>query len=156
MKPMIIIIMSTIIPLLKEKGIKCYLIPLPLSDNGVYWSDYANDYIKHYYDEDYYENEYLIITVYFDHNMTLNYNNDLKVSHNLSIENSQIVYDIFLEHLPYNFQWNGNNLEIMMITYDNGEKLVPLVIKEESNYPQINVYLTVVNKKGRRIKHFLI
>ena len=137
-------IRNEIIPKLNSKEIKVYLIPLPLSDNGIYWSDYADSYLNKFYGQKHFDEEYIKITIYFDNDLILNINRDIKINYNLNQSNQQIVYDTFRKHLPYNFNWSGIILESMTIQYEKSKnKAKKLVVKNLSYYPIASIHINI-------------
>ena len=136
-------IKNNIIPEILKKDIKVFLIPLPLSDNGIYWSDYADSYLNKFYGNKYYDDEYIKITIYFDNDLILNINRDIKINYNLNQSNQQIVYDTFREYLPYNFSWSGIILESMTIQYEKSKtKSKKLTLKNISYYPIASISIS--------------
>ena len=53
-----------IIPCIILNDNNVYIVPF--SDYKVYWSDYANSYIQHYYDDKYLDKQHSIISIYLD------------------------------------------------------------------------------------------
>lgn len=133
-------ITKDIIPELISKGIKAYLIPLPLSDNGIYWSDFAGSYLNKFFGEKYFDEEYVKLTIYFNNDLSINTEKNIKLNYDLNKENQQVVYDIFRNHLPYNFYWSGLILESMTINYEKSKnKIKKITVKNISYYPIANV-----------------
>ena len=138
-----------IIPVIKSNNIKFYIVPLPLSNNNIYWSDYAHSYLNKFYGDEYLDYNYLEMTVYMHNNLELNLNKKIVIRHNLTLEQSQYVYDIFLDKLPYNFEWNCKSTQLMKINYQKNEyPIQPKIIEETNIYPQICVSIKAdVEKK---------
>ena len=137
-------IKSTIIPEMKKNKINFFIVPLPLSNKGFYWSDYANSYIEEFYDENYFEKNYVILTIYLNNDLSLNLNKIPILTYNLTLKQSQLVFDIFYKHLPYNYEWDGNDMKAMELNYNKKKKKIEKnKIKETSNYPLIIIQINL-------------
>jgi len=139
-------------PEIKSKKIKFYIVPLPISNKGLYWTDYANSYISQYYTENYLDTSFIIMTVFLHKNLEINFNKLAILSFELKLEEQQFVYDTFLKHLPYNYTWNGNDKTVMEINYKKKSiKNKKLVIKTDSNYPYIYINSYIIIKKSQTL-----
>jgi hypothetical protein len=130
---------NKIIPKLMRQEINCYIVPLTLSPNNVYWSDYANTYLNHFTVNEWNNGDYITITLYFDQTTTLNIKENIRIDYSCSIEKQQILADIFSKFLPNNYIWDGNDKVPMEISFVKGEKGKKIVAKEISNYPYFRV-----------------
>ena len=62
---------------INKLNIETYIVPLPLSNNNVYWTDYANSFISEKYDGDYLNKTFLYFEIYMNHQGTeINTNNE--------------------------------------------------------------------------------
>ena len=132
-------------PEIEKQNIKFYIIPLPLSNTGIYWTDYANSYLIDNYGNDYNSSNYVMITIYFGKNLDINYNKIIKIEYVLSKEQLKIVSEIFNKHLPYNYDWNGNSQQAMFILYKKKKIKSEIKIDNSSDYPRIftTIYLNI-------------
>lgn len=115
------ILQSKIIPEINKLGIKTFIIPLPLSNNNIYWTDYAYDFIKEKYDVDILDVPYFYFTFYLNNRANdLNYNRRY-ININFSSLNKEIknkVINIFEKNLFGYYKWNGLNTSQMSIFFD--------------------------------------
>jgi len=133
---------QTIIPKIKNNKINCFIIPLPLSDLELYWTDYAESYLEYFYGDNISNKSYMYITIKFNNDLTININEDIEINHKLNLTEKQIIYDIFLEELPYNFTWNTKTSNLMKISYEqNIQKIQELIIEETSIYPTGEIFI---------------
>ena len=141
--PIITKIINRIIPSIKSKEINFFIVPLPLSDNGMYWTDYAHSYLTRFYGDDHDENDFIRMVIYLNNDLTINYEREILLSYELDIKNQQTVYDTFRKHLPYNYVWSGNQLEVMRVEYKKRNKPVPKkTIKQIEHFKTIHKYLS--------------
>ena len=52
------IILDNIMPLIEQHDIKMYIVPLPFSNDGIYWTDYPHSYLSEFYGSDYDDIDY--------------------------------------------------------------------------------------------------
>mgnify|MGYP001294218843 CR=1 FL=1 len=145
-------IIDKIMPEIISNQINFFMIPLPLSNNNIYWTDYANSYLTKFYGENYDKDEFIQMTIYLNNDLSINFNKKILISYELDIKKQQIVYNIFSKYLPYNYVWKGNQLEVMIIEYKKRSKKAPKrKIKQIDYYPQIIMYIYIdINKKQNK------
>jgi hypothetical protein len=133
---------QNIIPKIKNNKINCFIIPLPLSDLEIYWTDYASSYIEYFYGSNVLDESYIYITIKLNNDLTININEDIEINHELNLVERQVIYNIFLEELPYNFTWNSKTSSLMKISYDqNIQQLQELVIEDTNIYPSTEIFI---------------
>jgi len=142
-------IYNNIIPKIVNKNINFYIVPLPFSDLEIWWTDYAENYLKHFYGKHFDEDSYLYMTIKLNNDLTLNMEEEININHNLTLEEKQLVFDIFQSELPYNYKWCGKTSKHMTINYQNNIILLDKMTIEESDiYPSSEIYIEAkVNKK---------
>jgi len=140
---------QNIIPKIINNKINCFIIPLPLSDLEIYWTDYAASYLEYFYGSNVLNESYIYITIKLNNDLTININEDIEINHKLNLVKKQSIYNIFLEELPYNFTWNSTSSSLMKISYDqNIQQLQELIIEETSIYPSSEIFIEArLNKK---------
>jgi hypothetical protein len=142
------IVYHNIIPKIKEKVQNCFIVPLPLSEIDIWWTDYAPNYLEKFYGGNVLDNSYLYFIIKMDKDLSLNLDEKIEIYHNLTLSESQLVYDIFREHLPYNFSWNGEVSGLMYINYLRSiNSLLDMKIKNSSIYPTIEIFIEAVLEK---------
>ena len=126
----------------------CFIIPLPLSEIDIWWTDYAPSYLEKFYGNNILNNSYLYFTIKMDKDTTLNLDESIQIHHNLTLPESQYVYDIFRQHLPYNFSWDGTVSQLMYINYlRSTNPIVDMKIKPTSIYPSTEIFIEAVLEK---------
>ena len=103
---------------LRKNGTYVEIIPLPLSKNGIYWSDYADDFMSEKYGNAWYDN-FIYFTIY------MNEKGDKIESRNIGVSYSNLMKDgkirlikLLDKHLPSKYDWNGSNNRKIMISYE--------------------------------------
>jgi len=119
------IIKNKIIPEINKLKIETFIVPLPLSNNNVYWDDYAYNYIKKIYKKDILDINYLYFTFYLDiGGKEINFSRNIDVIFNvLNIDNKIKIIDIFEKYLFQYFIWDGTNVNPINISYDKDNKI---------------------------------
>ena len=111
-------IKNNIIPELNKLGIETYIVPLPLSKNGYYFTDYASEYIKEVYNKDMIE-RLNIKDLYFLFKLTHDgkkLNTDkIFVNYSPFGNKKKDVIEIFKKYLGNKFDWNGSNTKAIII-----------------------------------------
>ena len=131
---------NKIIPEIKNNKINFFIIPLPLSDNNVYWTDYYNSYLNYFYGKKWSDNNFLYMTIRLHNNSEINFNEEIIISYELNIDQSQVVFDIFSKYLPYNYFWSGKSTKTMIIDYKKSKnKIKNINIKETKIYPKARI-----------------
>ena len=72
-EPVLKKVVDKIKPEIEKQNIKFYIIPLPISEGGIYWNDYANSYMIENYGNDYDSSSFIYMTVYFEEDLEINY-----------------------------------------------------------------------------------
>ena len=146
-------IIEKVVPEIKSKKIKFYIVPFPIGNNNLYWSDYPVEYVKEYYGDNYLDSSHVIMTVKLQNDLEINFSEEIILQFQLNLKEQQVVYDAFMKYLPYNYSWNGNEMKVMTVNYkDKTTKSKKLIIKPISNFPMINVYIDIVNKGRKKDK----
>jgi hypothetical protein len=111
-------IKKNIIPELNKLGIETYIVPLPLSKNGHYFTDYASEYIKEVYNKDMIERLNIkdIYFVFYLTNDGKKLNKDKIVANYTPFGNKKKnVIEIFKKYLGNKFDWDGSNTKVIII-----------------------------------------
>jgi hypothetical protein len=142
------IIIDKLIPKIKKNNIEAYLVPLPFSSQGLYWTDFPPDYIKQYYKSNL-EKEYLYFIVYLNHDMTFNYDRNVAIHYEINKNNIEKIQNIFYQEIPNNYIWNGNIHNIMEISYQPIKNNSKSKIDNSSDYPNfyLSIYLNLKKKE---------
>ena len=121
-------IKKNIIPELNKLGIETYIVPLPLSKNGHYFTDYASEYIHEVYNKDMIE-RLNIKDIYFVFYLTndgkkLNTDDPFRASTRVDEilvnytpfgNKKKNVIEIFKKYLGNKFDWDGSNTKAIII-----------------------------------------
>jgi len=148
-EPVLKKVVDKIKPEIEKQNIKFYIIPLPISEGGIYWTDYANSYMIENYGDDYDASSFMYITIYFDKNLKINYEKNSDISYVLNKDQQKIVADIFVKHLPYNYVWDGNDRKVMNILYKKKLSKAVVKIDNEPDYPEISIFVRFKIKKNK-------
>ena len=132
---------------IEKQNIKFYIIPLPVSGGGIYWTDYANSYMIEYYGNEYDSSSFIYMTIYFEENLEINYKKNPDIFYALNKDQQKIVADIFVKHLPYNYEWDGNDRKAMNVVYKKKSSKAIVKIGNDPDYPEIN--LNIFLKYGK-------
>lgn len=111
-------IKKNIIPELNKLNIEVYIVPLPLSENGYYFTDYASEYINKVYNKDMIE-RLNIKDIYFVFKLThdgkkLN-TDEILVNYTPFGNKKKNVIEIFKKYLRNKFEWDGSNTKAIII-----------------------------------------
>ena len=112
--------MHELIHEIKSEKIQFFIVPLTLSKNEIYWTDYAHSYIKEIYGDtnvDYLRKQHMIMTIYLDKSGELNMNRNISLNFQLSMMNQVKVENILRRELKDHFKWDGNSNYLMEIRY---------------------------------------
>ena len=140
-------VVDKIKPEIEKQNIKFYIIPLPVSGGGIYWTDYANSYMIEYYGNEYDSSSFIYMTIYFEENLEINYKKNPNIFYALNKDQQKIVADIFVKHLPYNYEWDGNDRKAMSVVYKKKSSKAIVKIGNDPDYPEIN--LNIFLKYGK-------
>jgi hypothetical protein len=147
------ILITKVIPEINKLKIKTFLVPLPLSDNNIYWDDYPPYYIKKKYNEEILDINYMYFVFYINKNRDqIVYDKPIKIRYStLTKENKINIINIFEKHLFGQYSWNGSNNMTMSVSFyenKNIKKTNKKTIKDNDYYPQLNIYIdTNINLK---------
>lgn len=135
---------------LKQLGFIIDFIPLPLSEGGLYWSDYAYDYLSEKHGKDYCDKQHMYFTFYLDQEgKNINMNKDIIINFSeMKKDMKEKVLNIFYNEIPNNFEWNGSNSRAMFIHIkdDNYGKVDFDKLKDNDIYPQLTVHVYTFTK----------
>ena len=111
-------IKKNIIPELNKLNIEAYIVPLPISENGYYFTDYAPEYINKVYNKDMIE-RLNIKDIYFVFKLThdgkkLN-TDEILVNYTPFGNKKKNVIEIFKKYLGNKFDWDGSNTKAIII-----------------------------------------
>ena len=146
-EPVLKKVVDKIKPEIEKQNIKFYIIPLPVSGGGIYWTDYANSYMIEYYGNEYDSSSFIYMTIYFEENLEINYKKNPNIFYALNKDQQKIVADIFVKHLPYNYEWDGNDRKAMSVVYKKKSSKAIVKIGNDPDYPEIN--LNIFLKYGK-------
>ena len=116
---------KNIVPELNKIGITTFIVPLPISKGaGIYWTDYAPEFIKKAYNVDIWDlSHYIYMTIYLDRNNEINKNRSINVSFTpLNKENKIKVINILDKYVKNNYEWNGSNAKPIILSYKSLKK----------------------------------
>ena len=85
------IIYQNIKPIIENYNIKFYFVPLPPSELDIWWTDYAEEYLKVFYGKEFKNNSHLILTIKLNEDMSIYSEESIKIDHSLKLEERQIV-----------------------------------------------------------------
>jgi hypothetical protein len=140
------IIKNKIIPEINKLDIKIFIVPLPLSNDDIYWNDYATSYIKEKYNIELLEINYLYFTFYINNEgNNINFDREIKINYYLlNKEIKKKIIDIFEKYLFQYYYWNGSNNQQMVIFYNKNNKINYIdqtKLKDDDYYPVLEIYL---------------
>lgn len=113
------IIWQKIIPELKN--IKTFMIPIPLSEEDIEWSDYIDDYIMKTQNQNINNIHYMYFVFYLNKEGTEIYLDEpIQVFYSeLNRQEKIYIIDLFERHLFGKYLWNGSNGGAMKILYQD-------------------------------------
>jgi len=109
---------NNIIPELNRLGIETYLVPLPLSKSGHYFTDYAPEYIREVYNKDMIERldiKDIYFVFYLSHDGKNLERNKIVANFAPFGNKKKDVIEIFKKYLGNKFEWNGSNTQSIII-----------------------------------------
>ena len=151
------ILVTKVIPEINKLKIKTFIVPLPLSDNDIYWVNYPSYYIKEKYNEEILDINYMYFVFYMNKNGDeLIYDKPIDIYYSTLIkENKIIIINIFEKHFFDQYNWNGSNNMPMTVSFyknKNIKKTNKKIIKDNDYYPQLNIYMdTNINLRDNPI-----
>jgi hypothetical protein len=135
---------------LRKLGKTAHIIPLPLSDGGIYWTDYAGDYLNEIYGNDWFDN-HMYFTIYLNREGDqINTDREIGVSYSTLNRDEKIkVIELMEKHIPNRYSWRGSNTEKIFVQYEKGEPndLDISKLKDNDTYPQFYVNINFNSKK---------
>ena len=138
------ILITKVIPEINNLKIKTFIVPLPLSDNDVFWVDYPPHYIKEKYNQDLIDINYLYFVFYmnkkgdeiiYDKPININYSE-------LTKENKINIINIFEKHLFGQYKWTGSSTDFMSISFYKNKDIKHIdtkIIKDNDYYPMLYI-----------------
>jgi hypothetical protein len=143
------ILTTKVIPEINKLKIKTFIVPLPLSDNNIYWDDFPYDYIKETYNEDLLDINHIVFVFYMNTEGTeIAINKNIKINFSEFNKETKIkVIDIFEKYLFGHYIWNGSNNIIMQILFNKNNNIKYIdksIMKEDDYYPSL--YITIDSK----------
>lgn len=139
---------TKLIEKLRDLGKIAHIIPLPLSDGGMYWTDYAGDFLNEIYGMDWLDN-HMYFTVYLNHDGDEITYREISVNYStLNKEQKIDLIGLLNEYLPGRYRWRGSNTERIFIDYKKGEEneLDISKLKGDDVYPQFYVNIDFNSK----------
>jgi hypothetical protein len=122
------------------------LVPLPRNENGDYWGDYAPAYLRFIYGDDSWMEHpqgFIYFTVYMNTaGNQINKEDLIRATYSPLDKKEKIDLIRLLEkHLPNQFLWNGNNMQVITIPFQRQKtkKINIFSLKSEDEYPKIEV-----------------
>jgi len=109
---------NNIIPELNKLGIETYLVPLPLSKSGHYFTDYAPEYIREVYNKDMIERldiKDIYFVFYLSHDGKNLERNKIVANFAPFGNKKKDVIEIFKKYFGNKFEWNGSNTQSIII-----------------------------------------
>lgn len=145
-------LLKNIIPTIKKLKVEFYIIPLPISDNNIWWTDYAHAYLNMFYGEEYYEKNFISMEVRLNHDLTINYNQRISLEYNLNKDQLKTISDLFSNQLPYNYSWSGKTSQLMFIDYQKSKtKYKVKKITDPKIFPLLYVSIDVDLKSDKKL-----
>ena len=146
---------------INKLGIETFIVPLPMSKDGLYFDDYAGTYIEEHYKKNISKINFLYFTFFMNNKGdAINLNRNISVNFNkMDKETKMKIIDIFEKYLFDYFEWSGSNAVIMNIHYQkikNKSKLNKNSIKDDDIYPYIEIIFVFKNNKNKDIAEKLI
>ena len=135
-----------IIPQINKLGIETFIVPLPLSDNNMYWQDYPPDYIANTFNKEILDIDFMYFVFYLNKKGNqINFSNPIKISFSELDKDTKIkIINIFEKYLFGYFTWTGSNKELISIDFvkAKNQKLINQnKIKQDDTYPILKVNL---------------
>lgn len=127
---------------------KVFITPLPLSNGGVFWTDYAWDYIKEYYKYDDYDN-YIYITVYLDDTGKEMTGTPIPIyfSAPFTKEEKKKLTDVLWKHLSGYVEWDGKDYNRINVHYKKGPWHKPTKFTDNDFANRLEIGFIINDKK---------
>lgn len=138
------VLTEKIIPKLEKLNIKTFLIPLPRSPRGMYWSDFAYDYVRDKYNVDLLSVDHMFFTFYLNEDGNeINENSEIAVNYSeLSLPMKKKVIKLFEKYLFQQFSWSGSNKRAMYLKLKKDDTILQIdttKLKEDDTYPLLQI-----------------
>lgn len=141
------IIKKNIIPQLDKLGWSTDIVPLPLSKKGIYWTDYPYDYLKEKHGEKWFNRPSMYFIIYMNKDgQSLNLNRNIKINFSHMNKDMKIkIINLFQNTLSDNYEWSGDNNDVMTIYYlpKTIKKIDISKLKSEDIFPQLSFGIDV-------------
>jgi hypothetical protein len=131
-------------------GKPAYIVPLPLSGNDVYWTDYAFDYIKEESGTEVDLDNFVYFTVYLDKSGK-NIGRDYVTCHFSAMTKAQKEEMIIIlkKYLDGHVEWNGSNTTTMMIHFSNDNYTIDDdALRDDDYYPKVHINMDFTDGDG--------
>lgn len=147
------LITKELMPELKKMDFATDIIPLPLSEGGIYWSDYPSAFMDDHHDKGWVD-KFMYFVVYMNSKGNL-----IETSKNITVGFSSLTLDdkkkivsLFQRVMPEYFDWDGNNMHSILISYSphKKNKIDVAKLKENDTYPQLYLWIKTPSKKRKK------
>ena len=141
------ILITKVIPEINKLKIKTFIVPLPLSNNDVFWVDYPPHYIKEKYNQDLINIDYIYFVFYMNKKGDeIIYDKPIKINYSeLTKENKINIINIFEKHLLAQYKWTGSSTDLMSISFYKNKDIKHIdtkIIKDNDYYPML--YINII------------
>jgi len=120
-----------------------HIVPLPLSQGGIYWSDYAGDYMTSIYADEYWYENFMYFTVYMNVTGKEIDSNSLITGKftDLSANEKRKIIDLLDKHLKNQYTWSGKNTDVIKISFTKefDTKINKSSLKDNDVYPALHL-----------------
>jgi hypothetical protein len=140
-------------PELNKLGFTTFVVPLPLSYDGTYWTDYASSYIREKYNPP--QNiKYFVSVFYLNDKGEINPERKIVlISSELNKDDKIKVINLLNKYLENHYIWNGKNTEQIRISYSKVETTLDTkTVKEDDNFPLVNIQIYTKKNLDEDIK----
>jgi hypothetical protein len=143
-----------IIPQIKNLGFNVDIVPLLQSEDGFFWSDYADTYLRTKHLGTFFDKDFIYFTIYLDNSGEIITKKNISINYSeLTKEQKCDLLSLFYKWVPNNFDWNGDNNNIMTIKYDTIENPTRLdfdSLRTDDTYPllYIPIYFNTISGYG--------
>lgn len=106
---------DNVVPQLRGLDITSNIVPHTLSEDGIYFNNYHEDYIETIYGDNVFEGDYLYFVVRLTKSGKQVNKRDIMVYHSLDQAKREIASSMLEKHFGNNFKWSGNPDDAMII-----------------------------------------
>jgi hypothetical protein len=120
------ILTQKVIPEINDLKIKTFIVPLPLSETNLYWSDYfPPTYIQKIYNKNINNINYMYFIVYMNkEGDKIIYDKPIKINFsNLTKKNKISIINIFEKYLLGQYNWNEINDNWMIVSFHKNKDI---------------------------------